>query len=164
MAKTPTLADVRARRKAITAEITAIIDALPAIQQLREEDKQMEAAEQALQLLAQRMSAPVYEQTTLQMGATERRKPRRSKKKRKNSAEAHILTVLADSNTIWWTANEIKSALDLKTGKDIGMSTISPTLTAMVRRSRVLVRDGLKVALAERAKLEVVKEELPPDL
>lgn len=60
-----------------------------------------------------------------------------------------ILNVLKSSDQMWWTANQIQDALKAL-GDDVKMTSISPNLSRL-KESGDIVRDDLKVALADRA-------------
>lgn len=69
-----------------------------------------------------------------------------------------ILDVMKASDKTWWTANELQDALS-QTGNYVKMTSISPNLTRL-KESGDIVRDDLKVALADRAPQ---KTEAPED-
>lgn len=58
-------------------------------------------------------------------------------------------SVLRQSAEIWMTANEIQERASAIKGQEVPMGTVSPMLSIMKSKG-VIVRDGLKVALAER--------------
>lgn len=60
-----------------------------------------------------------------------------------------ILNLLKSSEQLWWTANQIQEALEAQ-GDVIKMTSISPNLSRL-KESKDIVRDDLKVALADRA-------------
>jgi hypothetical protein len=67
-----------------------------------------------------------------------------------NETLKELIVLLLDTCTEdWWTANEIKDHLSDVTGRDIPISSISPTLTVM-KDAGILVRTGHNVALASR--------------
>lgn len=160
MAKAPTLSDVRARRAVISREIERVISQIPEVQRLREEDKIMEATEKGLQalsaILAHGPIAPPTGSSDAPLPLTGARKAKASaarprRKKRKNSAEQLILQVMEADTRVWWTAGDLKAAMDEKSGRNNKMTTISPTLTAIVKREDALIeRRGLAVGLKAR--------------
>ncbi len=72
------------------------------------------------------------------------------------SASAHtsgpiyqrILSLLKESDQLWWTANQIQDGLEAK-GDFVKMTSISPNLSR-IKDSGDIVRDDLKIALADR--------------
>lgn len=65
------------------------------------------------------------------------------------TSRAVFLSVLRQSVDPWMTANEIQQLASAIKGYDVPMATVSPTLSNM-KNAGLIVRDGLKVALAER--------------
>ena len=65
------------------------------------------------------------------------------------SIASRILDLMRGSEKLWWTANEIQDALGAA-GDEVKMTSISPNLTRL-KESGDIVRDDLKVALADRA-------------
>ena len=65
------------------------------------------------------------------------------------TSRAVFLSVLRQSANPWMTANEIQERASAIKGHDVPMATVSPTLSNM-KNAGLIVRDGLKVALAER--------------
>lgn len=60
-----------------------------------------------------------------------------------------FVSVLRQSSKVWMTANEIQERASAIKGQEVPMATVSPTLSNM-KNAGVIVRDGLKVALASR--------------
>jgi hypothetical protein len=67
----------------------------------------------------------------------------------KENLEEIITRLFEECGEIWWNANEVQEHLTLIKGRDVPMSSVSPTLT-MMKNKGTLVRDGLSVALASR--------------
>ena len=65
------------------------------------------------------------------------------------TSRAIFLSVLRQSDNPWMTANEIQERASAIKGQDVPMATVSPTLSNL-KTTGLIVRDGLKVALAER--------------
>jgi hypothetical protein len=63
----------------------------------------------------------------------------------------HILAVLLDAPELWLTTHEVQGRASQKIGRDIPHGTIAPTLSELKKSGRI-VRDGLKVAHAQRLK------------
>ena len=61
-----------------------------------------------------------------------------------------IRSLLSSSAVVWLTSQEVRDGVVLAKGRDVPKSTIGPTLTAM-KEAGIIVRDGNKVALKERA-------------
>lgn len=62
-----------------------------------------------------------------------------------------FISILRQSEEVWVTANEIQERASAIKGQQIPMATVSPTLSNM-KNDGLIVRDGLKVALADRVK------------
>ena len=73
----------------------------------------------------------------------------RDAKKRVVSLKRLFVQILESSPTPWLTSNEIRERASNIKGADVPMSSVSPTLTDL-KKDRIIVRDGLKVALASR--------------
>jgi hypothetical protein len=73
-----------------------------------------------------------------------------------------FIQVLKESETAWMTANEIKDRASSIKGADIPMGTVSPTLSEM-KNAGFVIRDGLKVALAERIKRDGAPSAYAPE-
>ena len=69
----------------------------------------------------------------------------------RETLEELIKMMFVECNEEWWTANEVQQHLSLIKGREVPMSSVSPTLTKM-KDNGIIVRRGLKVALVERAK------------
>ena len=67
------------------------------------------------------------------------------------TSKAVFLSVLRQSANVWMSANEIQERASAIKGQDVPMATVSPTLSNL-KNAGLIVRDGLKVALAERLK------------
>lgn len=65
------------------------------------------------------------------------------------TSKAVFLSVLRQSADPWMTANEIQERASAIKGHAVPMATVSPTLSNM-KNAGLIVREGLKVALAER--------------
>ena len=65
------------------------------------------------------------------------------------TSKAVFLAVLRQAADPWMTANEIQERASAIKGHDVPMATVSPTLSNM-KKLGLIVRDGMKVALAER--------------
>jgi len=77
------------------------------------------------------------------------------------TSRALFKSVLRQSNQIWMTANEIQERASAIKGQEVPMATVSPTLSNM-KNDGIIVRNGLKVALASRLK-ENGEAEASPD-
>jgi hypothetical protein len=162
MSQNPSLADVRARR----AEIKKIVGPLLA------EDKELEAAETVLlrfvgpgavvsmtaidgtrtPLL---VPAPAAPPSPPQAAEEEEEAGSvidtvKEMMKGDETIEELIIMLLRECDDPWWTATEVQSHLTSVKGKEVPMSSVSPTLTNMKTKG-ALVRQGLRVALASRA-------------
>lgn len=62
-----------------------------------------------------------------------------------------FLSILRQSDRVWFTANELQEQASVIKGRHIPMATVSPTLSKM-KNDELIVRDGLKVALTDRVK------------
>lgn len=60
-----------------------------------------------------------------------------------------MLSVLRDAPSVWMTSDELRDRVTALKGEDVPMGTIGPTLSNM-KNEGVIVREGFKVALAER--------------
>ena len=160
MARDPTLADVRARR----AEIAKAVGPLMA------EDDELKIAEKVLARLAE---APEPAPTAAKVppptppprpvtspapddGASANDDDGLSleetvRQKLTGNENLEDLTKLLFDNCSddWWTATEVQDYLTRVKGKEVPMSSVSPTLTKL-KDAGVIVRDGLKVALKSR--------------
>lgn len=67
-----------------------------------------------------------------------------------------ILRVMGEVADPWTNANDIQTRVSEIKGREVPMSTISPTLSDL-KKDELIVRDGMKIALADR-----VKENEPP--
>lgn len=65
------------------------------------------------------------------------------------TTKALFKSVLRQSSDVWMTANEIQERASAIKGQEVPMATVSPTLSNM-KKAGVIVRDGMKVALASR--------------
>jgi hypothetical protein len=139
---------VRARRTEIEKTINA----------LKAEDNELAIAEKVLLRLATTARA---ESASVQPGSAKLQEPAASEEEstlvktvraelKGNETLKELIVLLLDTCTEdWWTANEIKDHLSDATGRDIPISSISPTLTVM-KDAGILVRTGHNVALASR--------------
>ena len=73
------------------------------------------------------------------------------------TTEEMIVGALGGSANPWWTSGRLKEYLSQISGRDIPMGTVGPTLSMMKGRGSI-VRDGFKVALAERVPDHVIVE------
>ncbi len=64
-----------------------------------------------------------------------------------------VLQSLTQSAVVWLTSNEVQADVTRMKGAEVPMSTISPTLSNL-KKDGIIVRDGNKVALRERALAE----------
>jgi hypothetical protein len=67
----------------------------------------------------------------------------------KETLEELIVEMLEACTEDWWSAVEIQQCATEIRGKEVPMSSVSPTLTNMKNKG-ILVRDGLNVGLASR--------------
>lgn len=72
-----------------------------------------------------------------------------------------IISVLRQSPDSWMTANEISERASSIKGRDVPLATVSPALSLM-KNDGLIVRDGLKVTLAERLKENGLQSGSPP--
>lgn len=63
-----------------------------------------------------------------------------------------VLKVMAETEDPWTNANDIQARVSEMKGREVPMSTISPTLSDLKNKDGLIVREGMKVALAERLK------------
>ena len=77
------------------------------------------------------------------------------------TTRALIVSVLRQSPDVWMTANEISERASSIKGRDVPLATVSPALSLM-KNDGLIVRDGLKVALAERLNENGLQSGLPP--
>jgi hypothetical protein len=73
----------------------------------------------------------------------------KAKLKGNETLEDLIFLLLDECKDDWWTATEIQSHLTDVKGREVPMSSISPTLTKM-KDAGTLTRDGFNVALTSR--------------
>jgi len=161
MSQNPSLADVRARR----AEIAEIIEPLQA------EDKELAVAESVLARLVSADKPKTIGLTVIESGkpptdaAAQNAAAAASGAAEEDSGsvsdtvkeamkgnetiEELIVMLLEYCDDTWWTASEVQSHLSEVKGRQISMSTVSPTLWAMRKRG-IIYRDGMKVALQSK--------------
>lgn len=146
MSTNPSLQDIRARRKAIAEQRKA----------LEAEDRHLADLEQALKQFAARYSqsaaAPVPQKDLLALPAL------LNTSRPAKPGTGRLIIETLKTGPLWTTAVEIRRAVSTAKGKDVPMSSISPTLTDMKKRG-VLTRRGMEVALAERLNSEVEKNQ-----
>jgi hypothetical protein len=63
----------------------------------------------------------------------------------------HILAVLLEAEEVWITTLDVQSRTSKLVGRDVPIGTIAPTLSEL-RKLELIVRDGPKVAHADRLK------------
>ena len=68
---------------------------------------------------------------------------------RSMTAKMMMIAVLRQSPSPWMTSDELRERVIAIKGDDVPMGTVGPTLSNM-KNEGVIVRDGFKVALAER--------------
>lgn len=68
-----------------------------------------------------------------------------------------ILAIMRKAEKVWWTANELQDLASEARGSEVPMTSISPNLSKL-KNNGDIVRDDLKVALAER----VADQSKPP--
>ncbi len=139
MAKNPTLADVRARR----VEIAKIIGPL------KTEDDELGIAEKALMRLAGPEEAKQSEPEPEQEEEESLQDCVKRQMKGNETLEELIVLLFEQCIDDWWLATEVQDYLTRIKGREVPMSSVSPTLTKM-KDAGTLVREGLKVALASR--------------
>lgn len=121
-------------RRAELAKMREAIDA---------EERELSIAERVLVRLHRHAPAPLPAVPTIEQAASKLQN-------RSTSTESLIERALRECATVWYTSAEVRVDVSRLKGKDVPMTTIGPTLTAM-KRNGTIVRDGNKVALAERA-------------
>ena len=141
---------LEARRDEIAREIAA----------LKDEDARLErliaAVEEAVKsLVSQHSPSPptVEVDSEPQVGG-----------QRSRTTKQLTLEYLGRTPVMWRTANDVQEELSALKGYAVPMSTISPTLSEL-KKAGLIVRDNLKVALAERVRREdpdFFKENGPP--
>ncbi|VAW20367.1 hypothetical protein MNBD_ALPHA12-98 [hydrothermal vent metagenome] len=62
-----------------------------------------------------------------------------------------IAKALSESDFLWISANDIQEAVSVIKGSEVAMTSISPTLSVL-KKEGIILRDGLKIALASRVK------------
>jgi hypothetical protein len=152
MSDNPSLADVRARR----AEIAKIIEPLQA------EERELAAVEA---VLVRRFGStppagptPATASSVAPQGAEKSDDDEefvhdvvKRKMKGNETIEELILMSLDECSEDWWTAAQMQENLKEIKGREVPMSSVSPTLSNMKNRG-LIVRDGLNFALPARAK------------
>jgi hypothetical protein len=94
----------------------------------------------------------VAQRVLARLGAQSDMQPASPKTPRAATTKALFVDILRDNPEPWMTANQVRERASFLKGSDIPMGTVSPTLTDL-KNDGLVVRDGLKVALAERIKL-----------
>jgi hypothetical protein len=75
-----------------------------------------------------------------------------------------LIEHVASMGALWRTANELQEEMSEIAGREVPMSTVSPSLTEMKKAGRI-VRDGMRVALRSRVLTEepdLLNENDPP--
>jgi hypothetical protein len=136
MEKNPSLADVAARRQEIEKEIEA----------RKAELADLAFAERVLRRLAgtSHPTPPIPPRPPASHPSPAKVEGY-SVDPAKESVESLISIVLSTSPRVWWNANELQRELSRLKGAQVPMSTISPTLSNMKSREKI-VRDGMRVA------------------
>lgn len=115
----------------------------------------LDVAERILQRFGQAIGEPrpnPEEMRDLLLGVVENNQPaqpRVATAQRSLKSRELFESILRQSSNLWLTANEIQERASAIKGAEVPMTTVSPTLSYM-KNDGVIVRDGLKVALAER--------------
>jgi hypothetical protein len=152
----PTLQDVRNRRAQI-AKITADLTA---------EDAELATAEKVLIRLSAAPSLPLIPIVVAEPEALPVSVPTAPAAQESESEglvsdavkeimtghetlEQLIVLMFENCSDDWWTASEVQTCLTEIKGKEVPMSSISPTLTNM-KNNGLIVRDGFNVGLAAR--------------
>lgn len=63
-----------------------------------------------------------------------------------------MIAVMRTMANIWTTASELQARVSEIKGREVPMSTISPTLSDLKNKDGLIVREGMKIALKERLK------------
>ncbi|WP_043878775.1 hypothetical protein [Azorhizobium caulinodans] len=132
----PTLSDVLARR----GEVKRLIDAL------KTEDAELEMAERVLKRLGHPQG--VFDARDYEPSQTSAVQPQEVTLTGKETTEEVLIHLLSGAQ-LWWTANQLQEAASRALGREVPMTTVSPTLSLM-KGKKLISRDGLKVALASR--------------
>jgi hypothetical protein len=143
-----TIADVQARRAEVKAELLAIHERLRI---LGAEDEELVVAERVLLRLAGVPQAlPSNNDDALGDWMTPAgwNHPNRPAPM-DGTIEEVIEWLLEGSVSYWATSAQLQAALAATLKRPVPMSTVSPTLSNMKNKG-IIVRDGLKVALAKR--------------
>jgi hypothetical protein len=155
MTANPTLADVQARRAAINEERQQIAQRE---RMLAAEENELAIAARVLERMAsatptpaiapEQKAAAVEHDTDTQVDGWQKFK----KAQGISGTEPleHLLTILLTAvRDPWQSSNELQIYVGHLKGKPVPMSSISPTLSIMKNKG-IVIRDGLKVALAAR--------------
>ena len=146
MADDPTIAHVRARREEVMREMEA----------LRAELTELDVAERVLTRLAMTQPGSSADLMLFGVAASTVVLPpieQTPHQRAKGTLEEMIRTFLLEGHkTGWATSSEVKEFLTWRTGRDVPMSSVSPTLSNMKAKG-VVIRDRGKVAAPERAGL-----------
>jgi hypothetical protein len=153
MSKNPSLADVRARRAEIAAEIAKLVGPLQA------EDQELASVEN---VLVRRFDVGEAESNSPPTAASPAAPEAdadgpgvgdlvKGAIKGNETIEELIVLLMEHCSDPWWTAAEIQDHLTQVKGKEVPMSSVSPTLTNMKVKG-LLVRNGMNVALASEVK------------
>lgn len=115
----------------------------------------LDVAERILQRFGQAIGEPrpkPEEMRDLLLGVVENNQPAQTRGafvKRSLKSRELFESILRQSSNVWLTANEIQERASAIKGSEVPMTTVSPTLSYM-KNDGVIVRDGLRVALADR--------------
>lgn len=132
--------EIEGRRKAIRDQIV----------KLEQEDHDLEIADRALQRLASQPPQFLEGSYRMATGVATVAGPSAT---RPVTIKEMIVSYLEKTSSLWRTANDIQDNVSDMRGSPVPMSSISPTLSDM-KKAGTIVRDGMKVALAERIKRE----------
>jgi hypothetical protein len=137
MARMSDLAKIKDRRAELAGQRKAIED----------EERELEIAEKVLVRLGRALPTSINASAPLMTPAV----TSLSRDLTRASVSDVLMHILSTSATVWHTSSELQIEASRLKGKDVPMTTISPTLTAL-KKQNMVVRDGNKVAFAERAR------------
>jgi hypothetical protein len=140
------LAEIKAAMSALTDEVSELETALRVIRRLGHG-----SAPSAV-------TCPKLTDLAFQLTHAQEQRER----ERLNTIRDYVYAVLQDGDIVWATANQIQVLASKRRGSEIPMTSISPTLSLM-KAQGILVRKGLHVALATRAKMNEAPGALAPE-
>lgn len=160
MSTNPSLTDVLARREIKAKERDAKREELMLLDEgIKELDDLIEALTRFAQLSSGRLSGLTPHTADVTSDTAKEAQPVRGRRNilgYQNSPKTTrdlIVGYLSSTPSLWRTTEDVKFNISEIKGSDVPMGTVGPTLSNMKNKGEI-VRDGNKVALAERVRLE----------